>query len=439
VFPLFQAAHFGHATAVRVLLAGGADANQIAQSGRGNGRFPLLMAANDGHIAAVEELLARGADVNQVNLQTGAFPLLRAAKKGHSACVDLLLACGARPNQSNLQDGDCPLLLAAKKGHAECTRALVDQGAEYHGLQTDLYPVLIAAINGYSDAGIVRRAVQEDGLALRFVPASLTEDKELVISAVTQRGDALQYASAALKDDPEVVRRALQQDKGALRFAGENLVQRPDLLMEAGLLWASWLAAPDSSSNQPLVVMSVRFALHRKASAASTYLQVHLTQHRFLKKFRYYNPNAFNKGFCKVLDDGNIDWGAATAKDWKCRGKLDGPAQCDRPMKCAGQDHQCTNCQGMRAECTRPCNNSCWRYSFAWHQKMAIESKGFMLQVVEEGMLGAGQEIEAEMAENIGLKVFKIEVSSKFNPNVDEHDAVAVNHLANSVEVDEQR
>jgi len=394
-------------------LARGADANQIKPQ---EGTFPLLIAAQDGHADCVEKLLARGADANQIHSQDGDFPLLMAAQNGHADCVEQLLARGAAANQVNPTNGEFPLRSAVHAKSARCTRALVESGAGVANLLVVGYPVLAAAIDGYRDEGIVLRAIQDDASALEFASHAMQSNKDVVLMAVAQNGDALQFASAALQDDPEVVRRAVQQDSGALRFAGEGLVQRKDLLEEAGLLWASWLVPPDSYMERPLVVMSVRFALHKEASPASTYLQTHLCQDPFFSKFQYYNPNAFNKGFCKMLADGKIDWDSATNKDWKCRGQLDGEMRCHLPMVCAGRNIECPMCRGTGTQCTRPCNQSCWRYSFAWHQQMARDSKGFMLQVIEGGKLGAGQEIEAEMAKHMNLETFKIAVSDTFNP-----------------------
>merc|ERR1712032_1466257 len=140
-----------------------------------------------------------------------------------------------------------------------------------------------------------------------------------------------------------------------------------------------------------------------------------------------------NKGFCKTLADGNIDWDSATNKDWACRGQLGGEMRCHLPIVCGGHNTDCPACRGTGTQCTRPCNQSCWRYSFAWHQQMARDSSGFMLQVIEGGKLGAGQEIEAEMANHMNLRTFKIAVSDKFNPLIDTPDKQIVDLLGDHI------
>ena len=70
---------------------------------------------------------------------------------------------------------------------------------------------------------IVLAAVQQNGLALRYVPKNLTNYKEVVLAAVQQNGGALRFASKKLRGDKEVVLAAVRSYGEALRFASKEL------------------------------------------------------------------------------------------------------------------------------------------------------------------------------------------------------------------------
>ena len=67
-----------------------------------------------------------------------------------------------------------------------------------------------------------------------------------------------------------------------------------------------------------------------------------------------------------------------------------------------------------------PTNDSCWRFSCRHQLQVAKQTNGFMLQIVEldnkaveDGRggthkLGNGQEIEVEMAQEVGTKIFRV-------------------------------
>merc|ERR1711956_196660 len=103
----------------------------------------------------------------------------------------------------------------------------------------------------------------------------------------------------------------------------------------------------------------------------------------FLGQFKAYNPNAW----CEKSCDPNF-----TDISHPCRGTL---STCGIP-----ESENCT-AEG------RPKNTSCWRFSFRVHQQDCKASNGFMIQVQEIGGLGAGQNIETEMANQAGLKMFR--------------------------------
>merc|ERR1719362_2417100 len=108
-----------------------------------------------------------------------------------------------------------------------------------------------------------------------------------------------------------------------------------------------------------------------------------MKNHDFFGQFKTYNPNAFCKKSCDPK---------YTDINYPCRGTL---ATCTLPPS-----------QNLTAA-GKPCNTSCWRVSFRYHQEACKASGGFMIQVEEAGGLGAGQVIETVMAEEAGLKVFR--------------------------------
>merc|ERR1712032_1107844 len=79
-------------------------------------------------------------------------------------------------------------------------------------------------------------------------------------------------------------------------------------------------------------------------------------------------------------------------------------------------------CGGDSNACGLPCdvhegrirNRPCWMASFKWHLNEAAVQGGLMLQVVEDRgkgpELGKGQNIEAEMAKELGMRVIRVDV-----------------------------
>lgn len=83
------------------------------------------------------------------------------------------------------------------------------------------------------------------------------------------------------------------------------------------------------------------------------------------------------------------------------------------------EETQCEGCKGFncdmqntRSDGKTPSNASCWAYSFWWHLRRAKECHGTnacMVQIVENGKLGRGQELELAMANRLGIKVVRID------------------------------
>jgi ankyrin repeat protein len=112
--PLLHAARQGHLDAIRALLAGGADIDQV---GGGDGTSPLLIATINGQFDAAMLLLESGADPNIASTLNGVSPLWATVnsewqprtrfpqpqerelqENGYLETMEALLAAGADPN-----------------------------------------------------------------------------------------------------------------------------------------------------------------------------------------------------------------------------------------------------------------------------------------------------------------------------------------------------
>lgn len=214
--PAIIAARCGHASALSVLLAAGADPYRkdgeglsaynwavknehsqvlevLRQAGVDGSKVSpdehLLNATEQGDVAAVREWLAQGANVNardQRRKTKNSTPLMLAAAAGHSEVVNLLLDAGADINASDLADanqrqplgiisdnyesltamgfslGMTPLMLAASKGYKNTVQVLIARQAN---LQTrDCFErdaLCLSCINGHLE--VVQALMQAGG------------------------------------------------------------------------------------------------------------------------------------------------------------------------------------------------------------------------------------------------------------------------------------
>ncbi|KAI1285660.1 Ankyrin repeat and KH domain-containing protein 1 [Halotydeus destructor] len=153
---LVDACTDGDLEAVRRLLQGGGNANELTEEGesllslacssgylelaqlllttkanvedRGlKDTTPLMEAASAGHLDIVKLLLNHGADVNAQTSQ-GNTPLMYACAGGYEQVVELLLKSGANVEDHN-ENGHTPLMEAASAGHVAVARILVQHGA----------------------------------------------------------------------------------------------------------------------------------------------------------------------------------------------------------------------------------------------------------------------------------------------------------------------
>src|SRR5690242_2360019 len=123
---IFEAAAAGEVERVERLIAADAPLNGHSA----DGWTPLHLAAFFGHARAVELLLAHGADVAAVSRNSTANTALHAALAGHHPFVaGLLIGAGADVNAADAA-GWRPLHLAAANNHLDAIKTLIAQGAD---------------------------------------------------------------------------------------------------------------------------------------------------------------------------------------------------------------------------------------------------------------------------------------------------------------------
>ena len=155
------AAMAGDADAVRRLLDLGLPLDAVDAQGCS----ALLRASGGGHRAVVDLLLARGAQTQQV-AHTGATPLSAAVSMRHVEIVDRLLATGARLEQ-RLPGEVTVLMLGAALGLPDMCARLMTAGANVHATDAQgLTPLHCAALYGFTARDRTRLVALFDTLLL---------------------------------------------------------------------------------------------------------------------------------------------------------------------------------------------------------------------------------------------------------------------------------
>ena len=255
---------------------------------------------------------------------------------------------------------------------------------------------------------IVFAAVGNNGLSLQHASDTLKADIDIVLAAVKQDGNSLRYASPSLRADKKCVMAAVSNKPESLQFALRGLNQDKDLLIAAGI-WdkdhkqlhisssdnttgsSSPTTANTANTTVRKIVLSTRFSLDEDSNPTATKFTRLLKQHPFIENnFIIFSPNAFKKSTC------DPEW---TRFEWPCRGTFE------------------TCKMHYIYKSGTPTKKSCWRYSFRYHLEQAKQTNGFMIQVVElagfsqgkyRHKLGKGQQIETEMAKQVGTKIFRV-------------------------------
>ena len=120
---LHGAAESGHVEIAELLIAEGANVNEMSKVGT-----PLLLAAAFGHKEILELFIAKGGDVKVI--QPGdKTPLDYAAAKGHKEIADLLIAKGVNVNSKDV-NGNSSIHRAVDNGYKEIVELLIAKGAD---------------------------------------------------------------------------------------------------------------------------------------------------------------------------------------------------------------------------------------------------------------------------------------------------------------------
>jgi ankyrin repeat protein len=118
-----RAARQNDAEAVRHLLAGGGNPNQLDEESRTG----LLYAAMNGNLQIIAILIKGGAKLD-VRDKLGNTPLHWAVDRNQTEAAQLLLDVGAAVDPEN-KNGMTPLMIAASRGNLDAVRALLAKGA----------------------------------------------------------------------------------------------------------------------------------------------------------------------------------------------------------------------------------------------------------------------------------------------------------------------
>jgi len=220
--------------------------------------------------------------------------------------------------------------------------------------------------------------------ALKYATGSVRANGSFILEAVKNNGNVLEFAPHQFREDKEIVLAAVKTTPGSLKFALGNLAHDDDCLAAAELS----VTEQAGKSDLPLVVMSTPYSVGESTTSYATEFVLWINQSGFFHQFRVYHPNAGKRETC----DPNY-----TTLSWPCRGTSD---TCEKPRYLK---------VGVPRE-----NECCWRFNFRYHLEKGKNSGGFMIQLagwdelMDTHNLDRGQQIEMEMAEQVGIKVFRV-------------------------------
>jgi len=232
------------------------------------------------------------------------------------------------------------------------------------------------------------------GLGLQFADASLRADRELVLQAVREDGLNLQHATEALRADKEVVLAAVGQTPAALRFAKGGLLHDPDCRKAAGL--GQVCEEDDEKSQAPAcqrterVVLSVKFGSAEEVTPYARAFAQAMSNDRITGQFQTYEPDSWGKRQSLIH--------SRSEDQLSCAFESAANAYASILAEPLSSD------TGVSMD-SRPPGR--WRAKFGQFVEECKASGGFMVQAEERSGLGAGQRIEINIAEQLGLKVFR--------------------------------
>jgi ankyrin len=147
--PLGEAARNGDSTAVRALIAQGADVS----AAEADGTTALHWASYRDDVESADLLLRAGARVNSAN-DLGATPLWIASQNGSVAMVRRLLQARANPNAALLR-GETAVMVASRSGTPDVVEQLLARGANVNARAARGQTALMWAV-AQKHAGVVK-------------------------------------------------------------------------------------------------------------------------------------------------------------------------------------------------------------------------------------------------------------------------------------------
>lgn len=124
---LHCAVNNGSLPAVKLLLAHGADMNQVHDNDFDN-VTPVCLAAAKNHVDILRYFIDKGANVNDISSDTAGPAIVFAAVHGSIESIVVLIQAGADINLSDC-DGQTPIFFAAYHGHRDIVATLKEAGA----------------------------------------------------------------------------------------------------------------------------------------------------------------------------------------------------------------------------------------------------------------------------------------------------------------------
>jgi ankyrin repeat protein len=201
--PLFEAVHAQDLAAVRKIIKGGGDVNELD----GEGNTPLLIAVLMRNAKLVEELLKLGADPNKAR-PDGKGSLFGAVRVGEEKIAQTLLKGGAKVDAPLSMDhngvpvGGCTALyIAALLGHLPSCKVLASNGASLEAANDLGYTPLMAAIEGD----------HEDVIDF-FLKSGANVNPEVIATMEAQGlGGAFPIYTATRKENLSVIKKLLKR------------------------------------------------------------------------------------------------------------------------------------------------------------------------------------------------------------------------------------
>jgi ankyrin repeat protein len=152
---VWNAARYGHADSISMLVAVSGDVNMCSNDGMAR-RSPMFIAARNGHADCLKLLISAGGEVNKCDI-FGTSPLFTAAQKGRTNCLKLLISAGGDVHKCNTSGGHylpgaSPIWVAASSGRADCLTLLISAGGDVNKCDdAGTSPIAIAVQSMHAD------------------------------------------------------------------------------------------------------------------------------------------------------------------------------------------------------------------------------------------------------------------------------------------------